>query len=230
MILRYHLGILTTLAVIMIGKYLLWGPQRQANLNSHIEIFDQTISNRHLHIYAIDYAADAGFAPVAPLVFVEDLSTNGTILERLIDVVEPAVPSPPMKLSRHSGAILLNHGDKLHVSPTDCFEYVFDHDRWKKTPWSTVWATQSEDRAQFVQAYTITKRLVGVGGTSRVHLGYEQKQGTQVACKIIPLDWSAQGKERLLANSSATERLRYHVPEIEFLEELQHVCQRCEKS
>lgn len=200
-------------------------PLPPANLDSDIEIWDQTISNRHLHIYAIDYASDNNFLPVAPLVFVEDLSTNGTILERLEDVIDPGIPARLTKLSKHDGPILLNHGDKLRVSPSDWFEYYGDYDRWKNTSVSSTWATQAEDRDQFAHLYSITKRLIGVGGTSTVHLGYEQKQSIQVACKITPIDFSAHGKDRLLVSATATERLRYHVPEIEFLEEMRHVCQ-----
>lgn len=49
---------------------------------SNICLTNPKISNRHLRIYTLSYDEDHTLYQVAPLVYVEDMSTNGTILRR----------------------------------------------------------------------------------------------------------------------------------------------------
>jgi hypothetical protein len=196
-------------------------------LDSDIEIPDSTVSYRHLRIYAIDYACGGPDFPspsVQPLVFAEDMSLNGTYLHRARDMADPAISGSIKKISLTDGAILLNHGDRLYVSPQEYFEFnAVESEKWPLSG-LRVWLAQEHDRNQFQDHYVVSRRLVGVGGHSKVHLGYRKSDDGQIACKIIRLNESLSNKmASLLWSSKAYERLVYHVPEVEFLKDLQHV-------
>ena len=180
------------------------------------------MSERHLRLHAIGYASDSRFAPVAPLVFAEDLSLNGTKLERASDDADLSIPTTTRALSRKDGAVLLHHDDKLYVSPTEWIQ--FQGEKSTKIRITSAWARLAQEATQFEEYYSLSRRLVGIGGTSKVHLGYSKIDGSQVACKIIRLDDSRPGKpQRLATKSDAFKRLQYHVPEVDFLDELRHV-------
>lgn len=189
---------------------------------SEMEVLDNAVSNRHLRVYAIDYETD-NIADIKPLVFVEVLSVNKTLLQRFTDVTDPAIPTSLQHLRRGDGAILLNHGDRLAVSPTDYFK--FEAEKAEKVPIRTFrsWSRQTEDAKQFEHLYSISRRLIGVGGTSKVYLAYNKGTVEQSACKTTSLNYSLPGKDPLAASSAPIERLRYHVPDVEFLEDLIHV-------
>lgn len=172
-------------------------------------------------MHAIGYANDHETEFVAPLIFAEDLSMNGTELHRVSDVADPSILSLQKALSRGDGPVLLHHGDKLHVSPTEWIQ--FHCDKWKSIKISTAWGRLSKEAAQFDEYYSLSRRLIGTGGTSKVQLGYSKLDGSQVACKVVRLDISHPFRRRLARKTNAAERLQYHVPEVEFLHELHHV-------
>ena len=64
---------------------------------------DQTVSCRHLKIYSIIYDQD-DLRDVKPLIYAEDLSSNGTYWNEAL-------------IGRGNSAVLLNHGDRLRISP-----------------------------------------------------------------------------------------------------------------
>jgi len=195
----------------------------ETNSVSEFEIFDDTVSNFHVRIYAIDYET-GDIADINPLVFAEVLSTNGTLLVRSADVADPGIPTSLTHLFRGDGAILLNHGDRLVVTPNDYFD--FEAYKAEKVPIRNhrSLSRQNHDTEQFEHLYFVTKRLIGVGGTGKVYLAYHKKNNDQLACKVTRLDCSAPGKVLpLAALSGPLERLRYHVPEVEFLRDLVHV-------
>jgi len=189
---------------------------------SEFEILDDTVSNVHVRLYAIDYET-GDIADIKPLVFAEVLSTNGTLLVRSADVADPGMPTSLINLYRGDGAILLNHGDKLVVTPTDYFEFEAERAEKVRLRDHRSLKRQSHDTEQFKHLYSVTRRLIGVGGTGKVYLAYDKKNNDQLACKITSLDYSLPGKHPLAASSGPLERLRYHVPDVEFLKDLIHV-------
>jgi len=172
-------------------------------------------------LHAIGYTNDHDTDPVAPLIFAEDLSMNGTKLHRVKDDADPSIPTALKALSRGDGPVLLHHGDKLYVSPTEWIQ--FHCDKWINISICSSWGRLSKEAAQFGECYSLSRRLIGVGGTSKVSLGYSKADGSQVACKIVRLDISLPRRRGLSRKTDALERLRYHVPEVEFLDELRHV-------
>ena len=155
------------------------------------------------------------------MVFAEDLSMNGTKLQRVKDEADPSIPTALKSLARGDGPFLLHHGDKLYVSPTEWIQ--FHSDKWKDIGISSSWNRLSKEAAQFDEYYSLSRRLIGVGGTSKVILGYSKDDGSQVACKVVRLDISQPKRRRLSSKTNAFQRLKYHVPEVEFLDELRHV-------
>lgn len=82
---------------------------------------DDTISRRHLRIYAINF--DDAKDEIAPLVYAQDLSRNGTRLIRPEDVLDPGLNSSTKLLGMTDQPVLLNNNDELHVSPTVFFRF-----------------------------------------------------------------------------------------------------------
>lgn len=142
---------------------------------------------------------------------------------RAADVTDPAIPTTLKRLRRGGSPVLLNNSDRLVLSPT-CY-IVFEAEKAEKVPLRTFQSLQrqNEDAKQFADFYSITRRLIGAGATSKVHLAYGTKSTDQLACKIIRLNYSWAGKPRLAASAGPVERLRYHVPDVEFLDDLVHV-------
>jgi hypothetical protein len=76
---------------------------------------DPTVSNKHLHFHCIIFEEGGSEDYIPPLVYVEDLSTNGTYLSRANSDLPTA---KERRMSRREGKILLSSGDQLRVSPT----------------------------------------------------------------------------------------------------------------
>jgi hypothetical protein len=72
---------------------------------SSTEITDITVSNRHLKIRSVLFKLDHN--PLPPLVYVDDISLNGTFLRRL--------PCPEKPIMKTDGPLLLNDGDILRL-------------------------------------------------------------------------------------------------------------------
>lgn len=70
---------------------------------------DPVISNRHLRIYSVVYDGDEP-NDVAPLVYAEDLSRNGTFWNGFL-------------IGKGNGGFLLSDGDTLRVSARTLFVY-----------------------------------------------------------------------------------------------------------
>ena len=157
------------------------------------------------------------------MVFAEVLSTNGTLLVRAADVADPGIPGSLKHLHRGDSAVLLNHGDKLVVTPNDYFVFEAEKPEAVQLRNYNSLKRQNHDTEQFEHLYSVTRRLIGVGGTSKVYLAYYKETDDQLACKITNLDHSLPGKHPLAASSSPLERLKYHVPDVEFLKDLIHV-------
>lgn len=145
-------------------------------------MFDPTVSNRHLKIYSVvhDLLSDS---EIAPLVYAEDLSSNGSYWENSL-------------IGRGNGAVLLSDGDKIRISPRIC---VFFRSIKKQVEEAidSVCADEtsvsiSRSILQFLTgsqcfeaSYLITKRKLGFGSGGQVYLAINVPIGRQVACKIV---------------------------------------------
>lgn len=70
---------------------------------------DAVVSNKHLRIYTIIFDPDQSDG-IAPLVYAEDLSRNGTYWNGSL-------------IGKGNGGILLSDGDTLRVSPRVCYHF-----------------------------------------------------------------------------------------------------------
>lgn len=86
---------------------------------SKLSVALPTLSNHHLRIYVVEYDEHAG---IAPLAYAENLSQYGTRLKRT-DYADLAVPSPEQRLQKGDSAILLSHGDILHLGTSLVLQY-----------------------------------------------------------------------------------------------------------
>ncbi|KAL1979521.1 hypothetical protein VTN96DRAFT_5678 [Rasamsonia emersonii] len=130
---------------------------------------DPVVSNRHVRIYTIIYDHDNP-QEVAPLVYAQDLSRNGTFWNGA-------------KIARGNGGVLLSDGDILRLSPGS---YIQFRCRSGQTtdPFS---ALQRQEMKAFESQYTITDRKLGAGAYGQVHMAVDVNSGQQLACKIVDI-------------------------------------------
>ncbi|KAF7617181.1 hypothetical protein AFLA_005226 [Aspergillus flavus NRRL3357] len=139
--------------------------QRRCN---HV-VKDPVISNIHLRIYTIIFDRENP-DEVAPLVYAQDLSMNGTSWNGY-----------PMGKGR--GSFLLSDGDVLQLSPRlslhircaaqgkeDCFDML-----------------QMIEMKVFEDQYKVTPQKLGSGAYGQVHMAFKKSTGQQLACKIVDL-------------------------------------------
>ncbi|KAE8360200.1 kinase-like domain-containing protein [Aspergillus caelatus] len=139
--------------------------QRRCN---HV-VDDPVISNIHLRIYTIIFDRENP-DEVAPLVYAQDLSMNGTSWNGY-----------PMGKGKES--FLLSDGDVLRLSPKlslhfrcavqgkeDCFDML-----------------QMIEMRVFEDQYSVTPQKLGSGAYGQVHMAFKKDTGQQLACKIVDL-------------------------------------------
>ncbi|KIW09137.1 uncharacterized protein PV09_00074 [Verruconis gallopava] len=143
---------------------------------------DPTVSNKHLHFHCIIFEEGVSENNIPPLVYVEDLSTNGTYLARASrDVKWPL----EQRLSRRSGKILLNAGDRLRVSPTLALQFRYSSTIAPSSCRLSDW--QRRQAELFADRYTITDQIVGCGGHGEVFVAIHNKSQRQLACKVVEI-------------------------------------------
>ncbi|KAK5008395.1 hypothetical protein LTR28_004039 [Elasticomyces elasticus] len=138
---------------------LMWGAGRSRR--SALGVKDPTISNRQIRIHCVIYEEDGG-SGILPLIFAEDLSSNG----------------------KHC-PVLLNEGDELCISPTvSLFFKTYGHSGPKAGTGEKV---QRRETKLFEDRYVVMNRRLGVGGHGAVYAAIEKKSSRQLACKVIAL-------------------------------------------
>ncbi|KAJ9643076.1 hypothetical protein H2199_004599 [Coniosporium tulheliwenetii] len=145
---------------------------------------DPTISNRHLRIHCIVYEEDST-ADVPPLVYAEDLSSNGTYLRRAGDVTEQDGQPYGMLMGARSGAVLLGHEDQLRMTPSLVLVYNSFHQ--SPAAGKQCDAVQAQEKEAFERHYQITNRRLGVGGNGSVFAALHRRSQRQLACKVVDL-------------------------------------------
>ncbi|QDS70159.1 hypothetical protein FKW77_006009 [Venturia effusa] len=165
---------------------------------------DRTISNKHVHIHCIVYEEDET-SGIPPLVYVEDLSTNGTFLTRATQTYE-------RRLTRgQNGTVLLCDGDQLRVSSLMFFYFVSHSLPPPQDKAIGLNELQSRECQLFIDRFEITNRVLGLGGYGSVFAAIHKKSHRQLACKVVDVDVcvSTKSKKKKLkdVNSSGSEDL-----------------------
>ncbi|KAH8433217.1 FHA domain-containing serine/threonine-protein kinase [Aspergillus melleus] len=129
---------------------------------------DKYVSRKHIHIYAVVFDRDNP-QEVAPLVYAQDLSQNGTLWNGY-----------PM--GNENRSFLLSHGDILHMNGIS-LRYTCHDDR----DTDHLDSLQSVEIKAFADKYTVTQRKLGSGAYGKVLMALRNETGQQLACKIIDL-------------------------------------------
>jgi hypothetical protein len=79
------------------------------------------VSQKHLHIHCIIFEDDPATG-IPPLIYAEDLSTNGTFLSRSL---RDFPIGPEQRIGRKGGRVLLRSGDWLRISPTVTLRFCY---------------------------------------------------------------------------------------------------------
>ncbi|KAF4303443.1 camk protein kinase [Botryosphaeria dothidea] len=138
-----------------------------------------TISKRHVKFHCIVFEDDGQWS-IPPLVYAEDVSTNGTYLRRAQTPVEDQ-PDPRGILMRSSIRItLLEENDELWFHPSVFLRYHVNKDLEGEDP--------PFPSAVIGRRFQVEKRKIGEGGHGAVHIAVHRKTQRQLACKIVPLD------------------------------------------
>ncbi|TIA68311.1 kinase-like protein [Aureobasidium pullulans] len=152
-------------------------------LQQYIDENDTTISRRHLVLRCVQFDEDAATWNVAPMVYAEDLSMNGTILVREGPDEDGSTVRLDHQLTKSMGPVLLQHGDCLYFSKSTFVQYK------ETTP-------ESEHKMSFIMScevkrvddeFDIFSRLIGAGGQGKVFIAWDRKAGQQLACKVVSL-------------------------------------------
>ncbi|KAI5806454.1 meiosis-specific serine/threonine-protein kinase mek1, partial [Peziza echinospora] len=127
-----------------------------------------TCSNYHFRIYSIMFERS-----LPPLIYCEDLSTNGTFLNG-------------QKIGKHNRA-LLSEGDKLEIRHSAFFK--FHSVRCSEYNPPNLHHLE-EDSMLFSSRFVITDRVLGQGGYGTIHMARNltSKELKQVACKVLRFD------------------------------------------
>ncbi|KAF2434898.1 kinase-like protein [Tothia fuscella] len=137
---------------------------------------DPTISNKHLHIRCIIFEEDAT-SGIPPLIYAEDLSTNGTFLSNSRD------NNSEHRIGRKAGRILLKNGDRLRIGPSISLHFAYASQHATRAIGLTT--VQKRETQLFKDRYTITDQIIGSGGHGSVFVAVHKKSNRHVACKVV---------------------------------------------
>ncbi|EEP79368.1 predicted protein [Uncinocarpus reesii 1704] len=132
-----------------------------------VVVSDPRVSQKHLRIYAIIFDPDNP-DEVAPLVYAQDISSNGTLWNGY--------------RIRRAGGVLLSDGDTLELC--DGITFTFKALRNDQSVFSGI---QLEEMKGFQHEFLITQRMLGSGAYGQVYMAVDQRNRTQLACKVIDL-------------------------------------------
>lgn len=141
------------------------------------------VSHLHVRIYTALFD-DGDPDDIAPLVYAQNLSSNGTRWNGY-------------RMARQTGVCILSDGDILTL-PSIIMRYNSEsgYEGYGFDP------LQSKEMKIFEDEYKITTRLLGSGGYGQVHMAYDKATGQQFACKIIDLQ---AAKSRIYAQMAEVQ-------------------------
>ncbi|EER27381.1 Protein kinase domain containing protein [Coccidioides posadasii C735 delta SOWgp] len=150
-----------------------------------VVVNDPRVSKKHLRIYAIVFDQDNP-DHIAPLVYAQDISLNGTLWNG-------------RRISRRTGSVLLSDGDTFELCEHVIFTFTATKQgqdvlstaqlkeakvRYSMCQLIDVYADMSKE---FRHEYSITDRMLGSGAYGQVCMAINQRDGTQLACKVVDL-------------------------------------------
>jgi len=103
------------------------------------------ISNKHLRFQCIVYDEDANL-DVPPLVYVQNLSRNGTYIRSVRDCFDHSETFSGRLIGSNSSAVLLNDGDELWINPVIYIKY---HSLAKQEGWTETDKVQQLEKRVF---------------------------------------------------------------------------------
>ncbi|KAI9718981.1 MAG: hypothetical protein M1828_006357 [Chrysothrix sp. TS-e1954] len=154
-----------------------------------IEVLDQVdghISACHLRIYVIDVGGDPDDRYIQPLVYAQNLSTNGSQLLRH-QTPGSASPSPSVaQLSLQASPALLNDGDELRLGSNTSVWFFSMESCLGEPDDKRAFPFETAENEVFRNAYVLTDRSIGAGMYD-VLLSYSTDDRRQLACKVIDI-------------------------------------------
>jgi len=181
-------------------------------VNSILGVNDGTISKHHLRIHCVTYDENP-VAAIEPLVYVRILSRHGARLSQTV----PDGSNSTCFLQHGHPSVLLNHGDTIHLSPYVSVKY-------QAVPQTSgqlkrLGSVAKAESKLFDKQYTVTPRVLGVGGFASVFLAINMKSRRQVACKVVPLpkkppvpglsEWKANPGRKAPAHEAGGDVVRH---------------------
>ncbi|KAL2010194.1 hypothetical protein VTN00DRAFT_6001 [Thermoascus crustaceus] len=149
---------------------------------------DPVVSNKHVRIYTIIFDHENP-EEVAPLVYAQDLSRNGTSWNGSF-------------IGKGTGGVLLSDGDVLRLSPRFYIQF-----RCGTRPQEDAFdRVQRSEMKSFEKQYTITNRKLGSGAYGQVHMAINKETGQQVACKVVDIRGLRRKLQQLEAQKSTSFR------------------------
>ncbi|KAI4842186.1 kinase-like protein [Aureobasidium sp. EXF-8845] len=152
-------------------------------LQQHVDDYDPTISYHHLVLRCVQFDEDAATWNVAPMVYAQDTSVNGTVLTRECPAEDGSIVLLDHKLTKSMGPVLLQDGDCLYFSKSTFVQYS---QMRPDNNFNMSFIMDSEVK-RFQEEFTIYPRLISAGGQGKVFLAWDRNAGQQVACKAVSL-------------------------------------------
>ncbi|MCJ1247299.1 hypothetical protein MMC30_004513 [Trapelia coarctata] len=144
---------------------------------------DYHISNLHLALYSIVHDK-RGNSDVQPLLYAEDLSSNGTYWNGTL-------------IGKGNGGFLISGGDEVRISPT--ISLIFHAEEPHECEGAD--SVQTAEIRCFKDTYDISKRRLGYGVHGQVHMAVHLSLGYQLACKIVDLRKVGQEEKERVESS-----------------------------
>lgn len=151
-----------------------------------LQLYDATISNSHIRLRSVVYDQNI-LECVPPMLYVEDASTNGTIISRFSNIqleVETLDTGTKYWINRQTGPQLLDHGDQLRLSARVTLQFCA---RKHCRVLTSMTDHQLEETSAFRDLYHVSQRKIGTGSEGIVLAALDLAKQRQMACKIVEL-------------------------------------------
>ncbi|KAG9515796.1 kinase-like protein, partial [Aureobasidium melanogenum] len=152
-------------------------------LQHFVDDYDPTISYRHLKLRCVQFDDDAATWNVAPMLYAEDLSINGTVLTRECSAEDGSTVRLDHQLNKSMGAVLLRDGDSLYLSKSTFVQYSELNPRDE----FTMSFIMDCEVKRFQEDFAISPRLISAGGQGSVYVAWDRNAQQQLACKAVSL-------------------------------------------
>ncbi|KAG9681366.1 kinase-like protein, partial [Aureobasidium melanogenum] len=152
-------------------------------LQHFVDDYDPTISYHHLKLRCVQFDDDAATWNVAPMLYAEDLSINGTVMTRECPTEDGSTVRLDHQLNKSMGPVLLQDGDCLYLSKSTFVQYS-ELDPRDEISMSFIMDCEVK---RFQEDFAIFPRLISAGGQGSVYVAWDRNAEQQVACKAVSL-------------------------------------------